>query len=65
MFYGCTLFPDFKFGFVAFEVWISLTVESGPCEGPEGQPGEKQAPVLLNGPIMAWIRRNVFMEPCY
>lgn len=25
----------------------------------------KQAPVLLNGPIMAWIRRNVFMEPCY
>lgn len=43
MFYGCTLFPDFKFGFVAFEVWISLTVESGPCEGPEGQPGERPA----------------------
>lgn len=25
----------------------------------------KQAPVLLNGLIMGWIRRNVFMEPCY
>lgn len=32
----------------------------------EVRPGRdtwKQAPVLLNGPIMAWIRRNVFLEP--
>lgn len=28
-----------------------------------GRDTRKQAPVLLNGPIMAWIRRNVFMEP--
>lgn len=33
-----------------------VSAERGPHE---------QASVLLNGPIMASIRRNVFMEPCY
>ena len=53
-----------------FEVWISESVESGPAMGSEGQASQerdprKQAPVLLNGPIMAWITRNVIMETCY
>lgn len=35
------LFPDLKFVLVVFEVWISGIVESGPGDGPGGQPGER------------------------
>ncbi|CAL8325328.1 unnamed protein product [Gadus morhua 'NCC'] len=30
-----------------------------------GRSPRKQAPPLLNGLIMAWIRRNAIVEPCY